>query len=454
MNSLITRKGLLALLMVLPAAMGLRAQTPAAQTLTLKDAINYALQNKADAAKAKLDVENSEYKIQEVRAQALPNISAAGSLTYNPILQLNALPGDFFGAPGTVILAPLGQKWNSVAGLNLTQKIFDQSVFTGLKAAKSTREFYQVNAQLTEQQVIERVANNYYQVYVQRQKLNVLNETFANTEKTRNIIKGQFDAGLARKIDLDRMNVNLRNIETQRTQVKNAVELQENTLKFYIGMPINTPITLPESDMQVKPLALEENPDVTKRTEYELLQKQKQLYVYNKKAQQAAYYPTLSATAGYNYIGQGPEMPWFKKPEDKVYWSDYSTIGLNLHIPIFTGFSTRAKVRQADIELRKTEQDIKDTKLSLDLAYQNAKVQIENSLSTIDLQKENAKLAKEVLENTQNNYKQGLATLTDLLDSENSYIEAQNNYTSALLDYKLAEVQLIKAKGELETLKN
>jgi len=447
MNSLITRKGLLALLMVLPAAMGLRAQTPAAQTLTLKDAINYALQNKADAAKAKLDVENSEYKIQEVRAQALPNISAAGSLTYNPILQLNALPGDFFGAP-------LGQKWNSVAGLNLTQKIFDQSVFTGLKAAKSTREFYQVNAQLTEQQVIERVANNYYQVYVQRQKLNVLNETFANTEKTRNIIKGQFDAGLARKIDLDRMNVNLRNIETQRTQVKNAVELQENTLKFYIGMPINTPITLPESDMQVKPLALEENPDVTKRTEYELLQKQKQLYVYNKKAQQAAYYPTLSATAGYNYIGQGPEMPWFKKPEDKVYWSDYSTIGLNLHIPIFTGFSTRAKVRQADIELRKTEQDIKDTKLSLDLAYQNAKVQIENSLSTIDLQKENAKLAKEVLENTQNNYKQGLATLTDLLDSENSYIEAQNNYTSALLDYKLAEVQLIKAKGELETLKN
>lgn len=126
---------------------------------------------------------------------------------------------------------------------------------------------------------------------------------------------------------------------------------------------------------------------------------------------------------------------------------------MSLHVPIFTGFGTRAKVRQADIELKKNEQDIKDTKLSLDLAYQNAKVQIQNSLSTIDLQKENAKLAKEVLENTQNNYKQGLATLTDLLDSENSYIQAQNNYTSALLDYKLAEVQLIKAKGELETLK-
>ncbi len=455
MNSLITRKGLLALLMVLSAAVGLRGQNrPAAQTITLKDAINYALQNKADAAKAKLDVENSEYKIQEVRSQALPNISANGGLTYNPILQLSALPGQVFGGPvGSVILAPLGQKWNSTAGISLTQKIFDQSVFTGLKAAKSTREFYQVNAQLTEQQVIERVATNYYQVYVQRENLKTLNETYANTEKTRNIIKGQFDAGLARKIDLDRMNVNLRNIETQRTQLKNAVELQENALKFYMGMPIDTPITLPDTDMNIKPLAIEEAPDVTNRAEYQLLQKQKQLYYYNKKAQEAAYYPSLSVTAGYNYIGQGPEMPWFKKSADNVYWSDFSSISLNLHVPIFTGFGTRAKVRQADIELKKNEQDIKDTKLSLDLAYQNAKVQIQNSLSTIDLQKENAKLAKEVLENTQNNYKQGLATLTDLLDSENSYIQAQNNYTSALLDYKLAEVQLIKAKGELETLK-
>ena len=63
--------------------------------LTLKDAITFALENKAEAKKAKLEVENSEYKIQEVRSRALPQISANGSMTYNPILQLNALPGDF-----------------------------------------------------------------------------------------------------------------------------------------------------------------------------------------------------------------------------------------------------------------------------------------------------------------------------------------------------------------------
>ena len=60
-------------------------------------------------------------------------------------------------------------------------------------------------------------------------------------------------------------------------------------------------------------------------------------------------------------------------------------------------------------------------------------------------------LARQVLENVENNYKNGLASLTDLLDAENSYADAQNNHTAALLDYKLAEVQLKKANGELKT---
>jgi len=61
-------------------------------------------------------------------------------------------------------------------------------------------------------------------------------------------------------------------------------------------------------------------------------------------------------------------------------------------------------------------------------------------------------LAQEVLDNTKNNYYQGLASLTDLLDAENALTEAQNNYTAALLDYKLAEIQILKSKGELKTL--
>lgn len=440
------------LFIILTFTLGVNAQV--VRTLTLKEAINYALENKADAKKAKLQVENSEYQIQEVRSRALPQISANGNLTYNPVIQTTVIDGAGFGQPGTTIQAAFGQKWVSTAGVSLTQAIFDQTVFTGLKAAKSTREFYQINNQLSEEQVIERVANNYYQVYVQRQKLTVIDSTYKNTNKVKDIIKGQFDNGLAKKIDLDRILVKISNINTQRQQVLNAVQIQENALKFYMGMPIETQIEIPQTAFEVSPQSLSEIPNTANRTEYLLLKKQEQLLFYQKKAAEAAYYPTLSLNAGYNYIGQGPVMPIGGKPADGVYWSDFSSIGLNLKVPIFTGFGTRAKVRQSDIQIRTVQEDLVDTKLSLDLAFANAKTQIDNSLTTINNQKENAQLAKEVLDNTRNNYIQGLASLTDLLDAENSLTEAQNNYTSAILEYKLAEIQLIKSKGELKTLIN
>lgn len=147
-------------------------------------------------------------------------------------------------------------------------------------------------------------------------------------------------------------------------------------------------------------------------------------------------------------------MPWFKKPSDGVYWSDFASVGLNLRIPIFSGFGTKARVSQASNKLASIKVDLEETKLALDLEYSNAKTQIENSIVSINNQKENAKLAQEVLTNTNNNYIQGLASLTDLLEAESELVVAQNNYTSALLDYKLAEIQLIKAKGELKTLTN
>lgn len=442
----------LSILTVFLLVINLQAQE--VKKLTLQDALVYALENKADAKKAKLKVENSEYQIQEVRSRALPQISANGSLTYNPILQTNVIDGGSFGQPGTTIQAVFGQKWNSVGTLSLTQALFDQSVFTGLKAAKSTREFYQINEQLTEEQVIEAVANNYYQIYVLRQKLTLLENTFKTTEKARDIVKGQFENGLAKKIDLDRMNVRITNVTTQKQQIENLIQLQENTLKFFIGMPISTKLEFPNNDFKIRPVDLSAAPNPDSRTEIVLLKKQEELLNYQKKAALAGYYPTLSLAANYNYIGQGPEMPWFKKPADGVYWSDFSSVTLNLRIPIFTGFGTKAKVSQADVELRTIQEDIKDTQLAMDLDYKNANTQIVNSTITITNQKENMRLAEEILKNTNNNYLQGLASLTDLLDAENAATEAQNNYTSAILDYILAEIKLIKSKGELKSLLN
>ncbi|MBA5630186.1 TolC family protein [Moheibacter lacus] len=438
-------------------AIPISAQNLETKELALRDAVNYALENQADAKKAKLKIENSEYLIQEARAGALPNISANGGLTYNPILQETAIPSSSFpggeesGEP--FLLLAMGQKWNAVAGVSLTQNIFDQTVFTGLKAARTTREFYQINAQLTEEQVIERVATAYYNVFVQKEQLETIDSSIVNVSKSRDIIKSLYDNGLAREIDYDRVNVQMMNLSTTRQQLVNAVTLQENALKFYMGMPINEPIELVDREFEVDAVLLSDEVDVENRTEMKVLKKQEELLVLQKEARKAAYYPTLSLTAGYNYMGQGEQFPIGSGLDNGVYWSDFSSISLNLRIPIFSGFANKARVSQADVELRTLQEDIKYTELSLDLEYQNAKSQMENNLIAIENQLENVNLAQKVVDNTQNNYRLGLATLTDLLEAQNALVESKNNYSNVVLEYKLAEVQLLKSKGELNTLK-
>jgi outer membrane protein len=420
----------------------------AQETLTLKEAINYALENKAEAVKARLEIKNSELKIDEVRASALPQISANGGLTYNPILQETAL--DFGGQ--TQIIS-MGRPWQSTASVSLNQQLFNLAVFTGLKAAKTTREFYKLNAELTEEQVIEKVASSYYEVYKTKSQLTTIDQTIENTTRIRNVIANLFDNGLAKKIDLDRTNVNLNNLKSTRQQLINASQLQENALKYLIGMDINTPIVLPQNTFEVSEYALiDQNETLESRTELKLLEKQTRLLELNKKAIQAQGYPSLSLTANYGYLGIGDKFPWFQTYPG-AYWSDYSAIGLNLSIPIFNGGSIQAKTKQAQIQIDMLEVDKKDTRLALDLQLQNAIAQLNNSMLTLESQKENVNLAKTVLENVENNYKNGLSSLTDLLDAETSNANAQNNLTNALLDYKLAEVQLIKAKGALNSLK-
>ncbi len=419
----------------------------AQEKLSLSKAINYALENKAEAKKAALEVENANYLIQEARANALPQINAVGDVTYNSILQKTALNFN-----GETSIIEMGRPWQSTAVVALNQQIFNLAVFTGLKAAKTTRDFYRINKELTEEQIIEKVANSYYQIYKTKSQIKTIQATIDNTSRVQGVISNLYNNGLAKKIDLDRINVTLNNLKSTKQQLNNGLELQQNALKFLIGMDIKQAVTIENSDFEVNTDLLSHlDIDLTDRTEIKLLEKQQDLLQLNKKATQAMGYPTLSLTANYGYSGIGTDFPWFQNYPG-AYWSNFSAVGLKLNVPIFNGFSIRSKTRQAQNQIDQFEVDFENTKLALNLEIQNAITQITNSLIMLKTQEENVGLAKDVLSNIENNYKNGLASLTDLLDAETSYADAQNNYTTAIIDYKLAEVQLIKAKGELKTL--
>ena len=430
----------------------LQANAQEAKELSLKEALNYALEYKADAKKAALDIAKSEYQIQEKRAELLPTIALDGNLINNPILQETALPGEIMGKPGTVIMAPLGQKWNADAGVNLTQKLVDPSVFIGLKAAKSTREFYQINQQLTLETLIKKVASQYYNTLILQANLTAVDTTYQNTVKIQQIITSQFENGLAKGIDVKRIQVKVANLQAQRLELQNAIQISKNSLKFLTGLPIEMRITLTEASTPLLPQNEKETFEVSSLNAYQSLVKEKELRNYALQQSKAAKYPTLSLGAQYHYQGLGDTFPIGKDEAQQVYWTDYSSITLNLHIPVFSGFKTRAKVRQALLDMETIQLDLEDKKLALRADFENAKNQIRNSEITIENQQENVVLAKEVVADIQNNYTNGLAPLTDVLDAETSLIEAQNNYNKAVLDYRLAQLDYLKSKGELQTL--
>ncbi len=351
----------------------------AQDAVSIKDAVVFALENKADAKRADLAIKKAEYKIDEAKAGALPQVSANAGLQYNPIIQEMALTTNGKNENGEPVkqtsIIKMGQPWNTNVGINVYQTIFDQRVFTGLKAAKSTREFYQINADLTDEQIIERVATAYYQVFVQEEKLKTIDKSLENTTKVKNVIKSLVDNGLAKPIDLDRVIVQLNNISSSRQQLVNAVEISKNALKFYMGYPIKQEINLEEVTIEPNLLILEDEINTSTRTEFKVLEKQKELLGFAKEAEKANLYPTVGLSGNYGLQGFGEQFITSKN----YMWSDLASIGLSVKVPIFTGGSTKAKINQAEIDLLDIEEQMNDTKLGLDLEYQNAKSQIENT---------------------------------------------------------------------------
>src|SRR5690606_22839331 len=282
------------------------------------------------------------------------------------------LPADFMpgGTPGEFIAIKAGQTWNAMSQVQLNQQIFNQQVFTGLKAAKTSEEYYKLAALLAEENLIQQVATNYYQVIITRQQLNVIDANLERTGKLEQMVSSQYELGLAKKIDLDRIRVNRSNLVAQREQLTYAVTQQENLLKYYMGMPVTEPIQIADAELtqlesQAKLEAASRGVDVERLTSYQLLRKQEELLGQQRKAYISEYFPTLSLGGNYTYMSQSDKLNVYS---NRALNYDMSAVTLTLRIPIFDGFARRSKVNQANVELLKVHEDLRSQSNALTMA--------------------------------------------------------------------------------------
>lgn len=429
------------------------AQQPAKQDvlpLSAKQAVDYALANQATVRTAKLDQLIQLAKNKEVSGLALPNVAGSGSFQHNPIVQKQLIDASNFSdsvPKGTLVPFSFGLKFNAVGEIKVNQVLFDPSVLVALQARKTLEDLSTRTVQKAEIDVKVSVYKSYYNVLSARKALQFLTGNIATLEKLLSDTKETYKNGLVEKLDVDRLTVQLTNLQTEETKLRNLNEVGVAALKYQMGMSMQQEIELTDtlSTAEIKSAVAVENFDYSQRIEYQLLQTQKRAYEFDLKRYKYNAYPTLSLFGTGGMSRASDVFNYFSTAT----WYGYVGYGVNLSLPIYAGSQRRRKVDQAFLEVKKAEVKIEDAKLGIDLERSQSSSNLRNNILTLDAQESNMKLAQEVHNMTQIKYREGVGSSLEMSTAENDLLTAQNNYFSALYNAVVAKVDYLKANGKL-----
>ena len=423
-----------------------------AQKYSLKQCIEYAKQNNSNIKIASLNSEVSGKHVKEQVGNALPQIDVSGSLSNNLIVNTSLLPGELLGgAPGTFIPVKMGTKYSATGSIQLTQKIFDPSVWIGLKAAKLSADMSRQNIQQTDEQTFYNVSSAYYRAMVIQKQLDNLHAILVASEQSLKSTVLRYKNGMAKKIDTDKIRVSYNNTKSQVEQTELNCKQALNNLKYSMGMSVDSNIvisdTLPETISEKFGENAEQSGNLFEnRIDYQMRKSIVALYEADKLNNIAAYLPTLSFFANYGYQAMRSEFDIFKSGKE---WYTSSAVGLNLKIPIFSGFGRWAKVEQSQLNIEVAQENLRLSEQSIKVEITNYNIQYRTALDNIQNEKENLALAESVYKNTQLEFSQGVGSSLDLVQAESSLREAQNNYYTKLLNLYVAKLDKEKAEGTL-----
>jgi len=431
------------------------------ELFTLRQCLDYALENNQSLQKDRLGLETSVQAKRELIGSLLPQISATAGLTNNIQKTTVAMPNFIENAKPEAQRDPTAPKYLTVTmgmdysanwGASLSQQLVNFSLFNALTIANTTAQMTELGVEMSENDVIAQTALVYYNVQVLEYAVSQFDKSIDLMDKTLNILQVNKDNGLVRQVDLDRLTVTRTNLETEKSSISQAMEIQKNLLKLQMGYPMTDPIEVEALDIDRMEGQLRSavNPEfhLDNLLPYRILKQQKTLAGLQYKSAVYENLPTLSFGANYsmNYIGDDFKGETFRH-------FPVSMLSLNLRMPIFSGLSKTAKAKKAKIEMMKTEKDAQMLEQSLRMSHNNAIMQLEQQLRTIDSQHRNKNLAEEVYNVTQYNFEEGISPFSDVINASSSMIEAQMNYVDALSKCMKAYIDLKKADGTVADIR-
>jgi len=258
---------------------------------------------------------------------------------------------------------------------------------------------------------------------------------------------------MGRETDFERISVSLENLYTQQSNVKAVHEQQLNMIKYMLEIPLDETIVLTDSaEMPLLLQAPQLLTDFYGHIDIQMLEAQKEMNQLNESLIKAGYLPTVAFVGSYGLTGYREEFGNYFKSSPESDWFTSSYIGLSLSIPLFDGFEKRSKLKQARLDYRKTTMTIDNTLERFRVNYQNAMNNWHNHRNNVERQKKNIALAEKVYQETALKYREGLATMSDVLQDELGLSNAQAAYLGALYQFKEAELNIMLLSGEIKNL--
>ncbi|MFQ3180557.1 MAG: outer membrane protein [Polaribacter sp.] len=439
--------------------------------LSLKQAINYALENSYNTKVARNNIKSANETVWETTAIGLPQIN--GKVDYQNFLKqpVSLLPAaafdnresvvqtveDFFditresspNAPDGFIPVVFGTKQNINASVTLTQLLFDGSYLVGLQASKTFLKISKQAEEKTELITREAVINAYGNVLVTENSIDILESNIKILQKNYNDAKKIYENGLNEEEDVEQLEITLGNLKNQLGSVVRMKEIAYQMLNLSLGNSINTNLILTDTLDSLVMSNLElglisEDFNVSNHIDFRISENDRETKRLMMSLEQSKALPSLSAFVNYGSQGFSDSFSFLNGSQQ---WFDSSLLGVSLNVPIFSSFSRKSKTAQAKIALENADLRLEETKERLNLLAEKAKSDYQLSIENYNTAQKNLGLSERIEKKQRIKFFEGISSSFDLLIAQNQLFTQQQNYIQSMLD-------VISKKAALENALN
>ena len=413
-------------LAIAAACTGLSAQDHL--SLTLEQAQQYAVENNKSLQNASLEVQQAYAQRWQTIAAMLPQVD--GTVGYTNMLGYEI----DFGGMSRAMLPYLNTNITTSIGLN------GQAIM-GALLNNLAIEMQDISQKKTESTLRANVSTSYMSVLVLEDIVTLLDSSLTNIERLAEMTQRSVEVGAAEQTSADQIMVKVNALKNSINSNKRNVELARNSLKVLLGLNAETELilsqTLDELLSAESALALlNENFDIDRNYDYQLLQKNVELAKKNVTMAGLAYTPTLSTYYQYSYRKDFGDGGFSMSPPH--------TVGVSLAVPIWSSGKRAAAVTEKKLAYQAAVNTFEETSDNLGIQDQQLRFNLSNAYETYMNERDNIEVTKRVFNSTANKFEHGVASSLDLTNASNDLISAQSTYVQAILTLVNAQVELTK----------